>query len=67
MSLKENVVTRYFIESREELAKVVWPTREQVLTHSLLVIGISLGLGAYFGLLDFIFSRGLGALLNFAH
>lgn len=65
MSFKENVVARYFIESREELAKVVWPSRQQIITHSMIVIGLSLGLGVYFGLLDFIFSKGLGALLNF--
>lgn len=62
-SWKDNVVAKYFLESRAELGKVVWPSRRQIMQHSLLVIGISIGLGLYFGLVDYLLSRGLESLL----
>ncbi len=62
-SWKDTVVAKYFFESQAELQKVVWPSRSQVIHHSLLVIGLSLGLGLYFGLVDYLLSRGLESLL----
>lgn len=73
MSLKENRLikwlsntrlVRYMIESKVELKKVVWPTRNETINHTLLVIGISLGLAIFLGALDFCFSLGLEQLLK---
>jgi preprotein translocase subunit SecE len=50
----------YIRESRDELRKVVWPTRQETTSHTLLVIGISLAVAAFLGLADF----GLTALLE---
>jgi len=63
MSWKENRVAKYFLEAKEELGKVVWPSRRQVVTHSLLVIGLSLVMAFYFGFVDFGLSKGLESLL----
>lgn len=43
----------YVRESRDELRKVVWPTRRETLNHTLLVIGISLAVAAFLGVIDF--------------
>jgi len=57
-------ITTYFKDSWEELKKVSWPTRRDTITNSVLVIVISLGVAIFFGLLDFIFTKGLEFLLN---
>jgi len=48
------------MESRAELKKVLWPTKRQTLNHTLMVIGISLGLAIFLGAIDF----GLNKLLE---
>lgn len=55
-----NRIFSYFRESREELKKVVWPTRKETQNNTMLVIGISLFVAAFLGLLDL----GLNYLLN---
>lgn len=49
----------YFITSWVELKKVVWPTREQTIRYSLIVIGLSVVTAVFFGVLDFAFNFGL--------
>ena len=63
-SLKDNLVVNYINNSREELRKVTWPSREKVIRDTLVVIGISLIIGAMFGSLDFGFNEGLQKLIN---
>lgn len=47
----------YFIEVKDELSKVTWPSRQQTLNKTLLVIVSSVGVGMFIGVLDFIFTR----------
>ncbi|TAL18986.1 preprotein translocase subunit SecE [Patescibacteria group bacterium] len=63
MSWKDNPIGKYLSDSRDELAKVVWPSRQQIINHSLLVIGISLGVAIYFGLIDVGLSRAMEMLI----
>lgn len=42
----------YFRESREELKKVVWPSRLETRNSTLLVIGISAFVSVFLGLID---------------
>lgn len=44
-------------EARAELAKVSWPTKEQTMRHTLVVIGISAATAIFLGTLDFAFSK----------
>lgn len=44
-------------ETQEELKKVVWPKREEVIRLTLLVIIISLIVGFFIGGLDFVFTK----------
>ncbi len=53
-------LTEYLQSSRRELEAVRWPTREQTIRYSALVVGISVVFAAFFGLLDF----GLNALVQ---
>ncbi len=47
-----NRIISYFRESREELKKVVWPTRRETRNNTLMVIGISLFVAAFLGVVD---------------
>jgi len=44
----------YLTESWSELRKVAWPTRSTVVNLTLIVIAVSIAVGAYIALLDFI-------------
>lgn len=54
-----NRAVSYVRESVEELKKVVWPSRKDTVRNSLLVVGISLGVAAFLGLIDFLLNLGL--------
>lgn len=41
-------------EVREELAKVAWPSREQTIRYTVLVIIVAVAVGAFLGGLDYI-------------
>lgn len=36
--MKNNIVTNYFVSSWAELKKVNWPTRKEVLNHTIIVV-----------------------------
>jgi preprotein translocase subunit SecE len=55
----------YFKESREELAKVVWPTRKHVVNITIAVIVLVVIVGAFLGVYDYIFSKALTYILTF--
>jgi preprotein translocase subunit SecE len=63
MSFKENKLVRYFYEAKEELEKVAWPTRQETIRSTLIVVGVSLGMAIFLGALDFGFSSGLQYLI----
>ncbi|HET9878709.1 MAG TPA: preprotein translocase subunit SecE [Candidatus Limnocylindria bacterium] len=50
---------RYFTESWSELKKVAWPTREMVVRLTLLVIAVSVAVGAYIAVLDILLHTAL--------
>lgn len=50
-------------EVRLELGKVVWPTRDQVVRLTLLVIALSVAVGLFIGAIDFVFVKIMGILL----
>lgn len=57
-------LTNYLKGSLEEMKKVTWPTKKETKNYTLLVIGISLGVAAFLGALDFIFSKGFELILT---
>jgi len=51
-------------EVRNELKKVTWPTREQVIKLTIVVVVISLVFGIYIGGLDLVLTQATGLILN---
>jgi len=47
-------ITTFLKEVRLEMKKVNWPTREETIRYTLIVIGISVGVAIFLGGLDFI-------------
>jgi preprotein translocase subunit SecE len=62
VGVDDNRIARYFRETRSELRKVVWPTREEATNLTVIVMAVTIGMSALLGLIDLVFSR-LFALL----
>ncbi len=54
----------FLFETQEELKKVVWPKRQEVIRLTGVVIGVSLIVGAFIGGLDFVFTKLLSLLIK---
>lgn len=54
---QSNAILRYVRETRGELRKVTWPTREEAWRLTLIVLGVSIAMAIFLGLvLDATFS-----------
>jgi len=47
-----------------ELRRVTWPTRQETMRLSLMVIAVSAAVGAFLGIIDIGFGRLLSAILG---
>lgn len=57
--------TREFLrEIRSELRKVVWPTRQEAVNLTMIVIGVSAAVGVFLGVVDFTFAEMFHILLR---
>jgi preprotein translocase subunit SecE len=56
--------TNYLKEVRAEMKHVNWPTRNQVIAYTVVVIIISLVVAYYLGFFDAIFARGLDMIIT---
>lgn len=54
---KPSVVGNFFREAFSEMRKVVWPSRDETQRLTMVVIGISLSVGLFLGLFDFLFTE----------
>ena len=64
---KQNIfqrIKRWFKETAGELRKVSWPTREEALALTRIVLIVTIIMSAILGVLDFIFARLVGLLVN---
>lgn len=50
-------VIAFLKETREELGKVVWPSRDQTIKLTLMVIIVTVIAGLFIGALDYILSQ----------
>jgi preprotein translocase subunit SecE len=57
-------IFNFFKESREELLKVVWPTRKQAIEMMIAVLVIVIIVSMYLGGLDYLLTKGLTFLLK---
>lgn len=58
--------TQYFRGALTELHHVRWPTRNQAVRLSAIVIGFTLAAAFVYGLIDFFLGQGMALLLHFA-
>jgi len=58
----QNIVN-YFKDTRVEMKKVNWPTRQQTIRYTIVVIAVSLGVAAILGAFDYIFATILQLIL----
>ncbi len=47
----------YLRDTKGELRHVSWPTKQQTVNYTVIVLIISIGTGLFLGLLDFLFSQ----------
>lgn len=55
--VRENRVTRFWRETIAELRKVVWPTREQAINLTLIVVVTVVAMSAFLGVIDFFLAQ----------
>lgn len=56
-------LTNYMKGSYHELKKVVWPSRNEVIRHTTLVIAISVCVALFIAIVDFILTTLLGLVI----
>ncbi len=56
--------TTFLRETRDELKKVVWPSRQEVIRLTFVVITVSLIVGLFLGGLDFVFTKVLETVVK---
>lgn len=59
-------ITQYIRDSIEELHHVRWPTRQQAVRLSLIVIAFTFGSAALYGVIDFVLAQAVKLLLSFS-
>lgn len=52
-----NQIVQYLTQSRDELKKVTWPKRDELVRLTLVVLGLSALTAAYLGVLDSLLAR----------
>jgi preprotein translocase subunit SecE len=61
---KDNFIIKYFKETRAELRKVTWPTRQEALNLTLIVVGFTIFMAALLGIIDYIFAWVFGLIIG---
>ncbi len=61
---QENALSRYFRETRGELRKVVWPTREEAWRLTLIVLAVTFAFALFLWAVDFMFSNMIRQLIQ---
>jgi preprotein translocase subunit SecE len=61
---KDNVIIRYLKETRAELRKVSWPTRQEALNLTLIVVAFTVFMAALLGIIDYIFALVFGLIIR---
>ena len=47
-------IARFFVNVRGEMKKVKWPTKKELISSTIVVVVLSLLVGFYLGILDFV-------------
>jgi len=57
-------IRRFYRETVGELRKVTWPTRQEAINLTIIVIVVTFGMSAFLGIVDFLFSRLFALILG---
>ena len=57
-------IINFLKEVQEEMGKVTWPTRNQTIKMSLLVVAVSIIFGVFLGALDFLLTKVLTIIIK---
>ena len=55
---------KFLKEVRSELKRVVWPTRQEAIRLTSVVVIVSALIGVYIGTLDYLFTKIMGGVLG---
>lgn len=61
---KENAVVRYLKETRAELRRVTWPSREEAVNLTVIVVAVTMAMAAFLGVVDYLFSKLFGLIIR---
>ncbi|MEE8162951.1 MAG: preprotein translocase subunit SecE [Anaerolineae bacterium] len=61
---KDNIIIKYLKETRAELRKVSWPSRQQALNLTLIVVAFTVFMAALLGIIDYIFAWLFGLVIR---
>ncbi|KPJ84662.1 hypothetical protein AMJ57_05810 [Parcubacteria bacterium SG8_24] len=62
--IRNNPLVRYVRESKQELKKVTWPSRQRVIKDTVIVVGLSAAVAIFFGLMDYFLAAGFQRFLQ---
>ncbi len=57
-------LVRYVRESKEEMQKVTWPSKQETIKYTILVVALCLIIAGFFGGLDWLLNLGLDELIK---
>ena len=61
---EQNAVVRYLKEVRSEMSKVIWPTREQTVNLTSIVLAVMVIMSIFLGVLDYVFGGLIQLLIS---
>lgn len=61
---KDNFIIKYLKETRAELRKVNWPSRQEALNLTLIVVAFTVFMAALLGIIDYIFALVFGLIIR---
>mgnify|MGYP001042178950 CR=1 FL=1 len=64
LDIKQNKALAYLKEVRAEMNKVAWPTRQQAIKLTLVVVGVTVTAAIFVGGLDYVFAKLITLLLK---
>jgi preprotein translocase subunit SecE len=56
-NLKDAKPISFLLEVKAEMERVVWPSRKEIIKLTLIVIGVSVAIGVFLGILDFFLTK----------
>ena len=57
-------IKKFFKDYKSEIKKIVWPTKQQVIKNTSVVVFVIVVIAAFVGVLDLLFGFGIRALAN---